>query len=58
MTVSGIHDWLRLIAALLFLIATVFAALGHRQPEAPRWSLWPAFVSAGLFCWVLASLVN
>jgi hypothetical protein len=58
MTVHGIHDWLRLIGAVLFLIATAFAALGHRHPDAPRWGLWPALTTAGLFCWVLASLVS
>lgn len=58
MTISGSHDWLRLIAALLFLIAAVFAAMGGRQPAVARWALWPAFVAGGLFCWVLSTLLN
>lgn len=51
-TVHGIDGFLHLIAALCFLVAAVFGWIraGHR--------LVLVLIAAGLFCWVLATLVN
>ncbi len=56
-TVHGVDGWLHLLACLLFLIATIAAALGARG-SARGTSVWPACVAAGLCLWVLATLVH
>jgi hypothetical protein len=60
MTISGVGDWLRLVAAFLFLVAVILSWLGWRRPGSPpaygNW--WPTFVAGGLFFWVLSTLVS
>lgn len=56
-TVSGIDGWLHLLAFLLFLVATIAAALGARGSVRGS-NVWPACVAFGLCLWVLSLLVR
>jgi hypothetical protein len=51
-TVSGIDGFLHLIAVLCFLVATILAAI----PKGGRAVM--VLLCAGLFCWVLTTLVH